>query len=341
MIARKNMLAGTAALLAFLGAVPCRVAAADPEYTLRLAIIAMEESHWGDFVRKAKGYIETRTRGRVKMIWYMSDVMGDEPQLVKRMKRGDLQGAALSMVGLGTVQPAFRALVLPFLFKNYREVDYILDSLYPKFDRLVDEKGFVLMGFSEVGFAYYFTQQQIHSIQDIENLNTWIWDEGEVFAEDFMREIGFRNPVLTSLFDLKPALTEGRINAYYSPCYAQLPLQWYDHAQYKSEFAFFYTPGAFIIDKKYWQSLPPDLRNIIRQAMDFLLKPLREVIRKEEEQACRGLLKRGIQEWKYPKDVIDELERRSRQAYFKFADKKYPRDLIEEILQKLSEHRSR
>jgi TRAP-type C4-dicarboxylate transport system substrate-binding protein len=310
------------------------------EFTVKFAAIAPEGSCWMDFANKIKGYVENRSRGRVKVIWYLAGVMGDEPEVVEKIQAGQLQGAVLTVTGLGKIHPAIRILSLPFFLQNYHEVDYILDSMFPEFKRLFDEKGFVLLGFTEVGFPHLFTcSEPVRTVQDLSRLKMWSW-KGEDLIEAALKDLGFDNIRTTSLYETKGALEKGLVNAFYVPCYAGLGLQWYSHAKYISDFTLGYTSSAFVIDKKFFQGLPGDVQNIIQQASDFMMKPLRMIIREEEEKACQGMIRRGIKVSKPSPEFISELKKRSQEIYFKYADQKYPRDLLQKIIDQLEEYRS-
>ena len=315
--------------------------AASDAYTIRLGTIAPEETTWGDFAQKIKWYVVNRTRGRAKIIWYMSGVAGDETDMLDKMRHGELEGAAFTIVGLGAIEPSIRVLLMPFLLKTYEEVDFILDSMLPQFQKMFEEKGYILMGFTEVGFPHVFTQRPIRSIEDFSRFKMWSW-EGEDLVQAVLGDLGFTKIFPSSLLDTRKNLEQGVVDAFYVPCYAQLGLQWYHHAKYMSDFTLGYIPAAFVMDKKYFQSLPPDIQYAIRQAFELILRPLRNVIREEEEKACQGLIRRGImQKVQSPPELLKELERRSQQMHNKYAGKKYSREVIIDIQRKLQEFRSR
>lgn len=309
-------------------------------FTIRLGTIAPEETTWGDFAQKIKWYVVNRTRGRAKIVWYMSGVQGDEPDMLRKMQTGELEGAAFTIVGLGAIEPAIRVLLMPFLLRNYEEVDYILDSMLPEFQRMYDRKGYVLMGFTEVGFPHVFSQKPLTSIDDFATVRMWSW-EGEDLVQAVLGDLGFSRIFPSSLYDAKKRLEAGIVDAFYVPCYAQLGLQWYHHAAYMSDFTVGYTPAAFVMKKDYFTQLPPDVQYAIQQAFEFILKPLRNVIREEEEKACRGLIRRGImKKVDSPPEMIRELEKRSQKMYTKYAGRKYPRELIAKIINRLKQYRA-
>ena len=314
--------------------------AADPEYIIRMATIAPDESYWGDFARKVKFYVENRTRGRVKMIWYTSGVMGDEPVIVEKIKSGDLQGAVLTITGFGNIQPALRALTLPMLFENFHEVDHIIDTMFPTFRNLMARKGFALLSLTEVGFGWIFTTRPITGPNDLAGMKMWTW-EGMDLVEAYLRDMGFINLTPTPVPDCKCTLEKGITDAFFSTCYVQPFLEWYRHVNYISSFWVGYSPAAVVMDLKYFKNLPSDIRYPILQAFDMLSKPLREIIRKEEETARNGLLKRGIKEYPTPPKAVQQLKQRAYDTYFRYADKQYPHELIIEILTKLKDFRAR
>lgn len=321
-------------------AVSSRAAAVEPQYTVRMATLAPGESHWGDFAQKVKDYIESRSRGRVKVIWYTSGVMGDEPETVRKIRSGEIDGGVLTINGLGAVQPALQVLMLPFLLRTYGEVDYVLDSMFPEFSRLVAEEGFVLIGFTEIGFGRLFSADPIRSVEDFARLQMWSWEGNELLGI-FFQGLGVTRLVQLQLQETKAAMARGEADAFLNTCYVQPFLEWYRHTRYISNFRMGYSPGGVVIGKGFFSQLPSDLQYIVRQAFEFTMKPLRSIIRAEEKIACQGLLKRGITEYSTPPEVIGEFEQVMSTLYLKYADVYYPRGLIEEIISRLQRYRSR
>jgi len=311
-----------------------------PRYTIKLATIAPNESIWADFLNKVKMYIESRSRGRAKVIWYMSGVQGDEPEVIEKIRSGEIHGGVITIVGLGIIHSSIEVTLLPFLLQNYEEVDLILDMLYPEFQRNFQKEGFELMGFTEVGFPRFFSKKPLASMEDFRKLRVWTW-EGMDIARDALASIGFQNIVPLSLYGVKEALTEDRIDVVYSPCYAILGLQWYQYTGYMTDFTMGYTPGAIVMNRDFYHRLPQDIQYLVQQAFDFVFKPLRQIIRKEEENACRGFERRGIKRIKASPELMAELEKRSQKIYNQYADRSYSPALLQKVVNKLEKYRSR
>src|SRR5207237_9566018 len=97
--------------------------------TYRLATLAPRNSSWMKILRKIAVQIKKDTGGAVKIKFYPDGSMGDEPLIVEKMKLGQLQGAAVTNVGLSKIQPAILIQQLPMLFRNYSELDSLREQM--------------------------------------------------------------------------------------------------------------------------------------------------------------------------------------------------------------------
>lgn len=309
------------------------------EYVLKIATIAPDESYWGDFARKAKMYVENRSKGRAKIVWYMSGVMGDEPDFIEKMESGELQGAVLTLNGLGIIQPAIRAVALPFLFRSFEEVDYVFKEMDGDFKRLFEEKGYVLLGFTEVGFVRIFSKNPIRNFQDISRMKMWSWEEWDLL-EIIFPALGFTHLLKLPVQKVYTSLKENRVDTFCATCYALISVQWYQVVDYMSDFDLGYGMAGLVVNRDFFTRMPKDVQYAVYQGTEFMTRPMTELIRRDEAKACEGLKKRGMKEYASPPELVRELERRSEGLYYKYADKKYPRDLVDTIIGKIREFRS-
>src|SRR5262245_22412259 len=74
------------------------------------------------------------TSGQVEMKWYMGGITGDEFEAVARMKRGQLDGAGLS-IGCEQLSPSLRALRVVGMIQSREESTYVLTRLKPRVDQ--------------------------------------------------------------------------------------------------------------------------------------------------------------------------------------------------------------
>ena len=72
-------------------------------------------------------------------------------------------GADLRGLSMSQILPDILALQLPFLFGDYREVDYVLDNTKADFSNRYKQKGFVFLGWADIGFTFTITGANIKS----------------------------------------------------------------------------------------------------------------------------------------------------------------------------------
>ena len=309
-----------------------------PEYHMKLAAVAVEGTTYADYGYKIKNYIEEKSGGRIRITWYLGAVMGDEPDELRKLRLGQIQGAAFTSVGMAMIDSESQILNLPFFFRDYDELDYYLEKMLPHFRKIFADNGIVFSRWIDVGFNYWFTSKPLHSLDDLKSMRMWAWS-GDRVTNEVNQMAGFQN-ISIALTEVLTALQTGLLSAFYGPPYTILALQWYTQVKYLMETPFSYTPATIIFDKKYLDTLPPDLQKIILDACDLYLPPLNLAMRKDNEKAFRGLISRGLKPYRMEENLRKSLQERTRPVYQKFAGQLYPASVLEESLRIIEEYRS-
>ena len=81
--------------------------------------------------------------------------MGDEPDVLRKIRSQQLQGAFFTGYGIGRIFSPARVLEMPFLFKNTNESDHVRKHLMPDIVKGFRDNGFELLGWPEVGFIHF------------------------------------------------------------------------------------------------------------------------------------------------------------------------------------------
>jgi len=311
---------------------------AKAKYVMKMAAIAPDGTSWSDIGSKFKSYVEEKTQGQVKVIWYLGAVMGDEPDEIRKIKLGQLQGAGFTIMGLGMIDPAFKIMEIPFLLQNNEEVDFVVNKMKPTFSRMLEAKGYVLSGFLDVGFVYIFTKEPITSLDQLSKFKMWTW-AGEPVSEAFLKRAGFANLIPTPLTETLTALQTGMVNSFFVTLYAGVGLQWNTQAKYISNFNFGYTPAAILMDKKFLDSLPPEFQKIIMEAWNQYLPELIRLTRMENDKAYKSMLARGIKVGNTPPEMVEEIQKRTLPLRTELVGKYYPDYLLAGIQNALNEFR--
>src|ERR1700693_1468703 len=82
---------------------------------VKLATLVPEGSVWDKALREMGAEWSSSTQGRVSLRVYPGGVAGDEPDVVRKMRIGQLQAAAVTTAGLANIDPAFNVFNIPML----------------------------------------------------------------------------------------------------------------------------------------------------------------------------------------------------------------------------------
>ncbi|MDD5224049.1 MAG: TRAP transporter substrate-binding protein DctP [bacterium] len=308
------------------------------KFVMKLGTIAPENSSWGDSAKATSRDIEEKTHGQVKITWYFGAVMGDEPDMIRKIRLGQLQGAVFTLMGAGKIAPEMKVFALPFLFNGYDEADYVLTKMAVTIDKIFLEKGFINLGLVDIGFARTFSKIPMRGEADLDKIKAWSW-AGEPMVDEAYRMIGVKTFTPLPMTEVLTSLQTGLVNSVFGTCYSTLGLQWHTQVKYMTEYKTAFSPGAILVDKKVFDTLPPEYQKIVKETCQKFIPELRNMIRQDEEKACAGLKKYGIVGYDVDPEYFKKIRANALTLYDKFADQYYPRWLLAGVLNILQQYR--
>jgi TRAP-type C4-dicarboxylate transport system substrate-binding protein len=262
------------------------------QYIIKFASIAPDGSTWMNVMKEYDAAVRKESGERIKFRMYPSGVQGDEKTVIRKIGVGQLHAAGFTGVGLGEIAPKERILDTPFLIRSSEEAD----NLYQVFDKELQQAfeagGYVLLGWSEVGFVYVFSNSPIKKPDDIKQVKMWVWD-GDPVAETAFRALDLK-PIPLSFDNVRTSLQTGLVNAFYTTPYAAIALQWYTQAKFIVDFPLTCSSGAVLLSKKYYDNMPKDLQEILIRNGRIYMKKLTEAGRLDNKNSLIELKKRGI-----------------------------------------------
>lgn len=308
------------------------------KYLIKFASLAPDGSTWMNVMREFDEAIRTKTDGQMGFKIYAGGVSGDEKDVLRKIRLGQLHSAGFTGVGLGEILPEVRIFDSPFLFKNYDEVDYINNKFYDKFAEAFEEKGYILLGWAEVGFVYVFTNTPVYNLEDVKKVKMWMW-EGDQVAEATFKALGI-STIPLSVINVLTSLQTGMVNGVYISPLAILALQWFTKVKYMMELPLADAAGAVLISKKKYDKIPPDFQQILLQDAKKYLTKLMKLSREDNIKAIETLKSNGIKMIPPPpEDQLKLFEEKGRIARRMMVEKLYPLELVEEVEQALEEYR--
>lgn len=260
--------------------------------TVKLATLVPERSVWGVLLRELTEEWKTITDGRVVARIYPGGVAGDDPDIVRKMRIGQLQAATITVTGLAEIDEAFNVFSIPLFYESYDEYFYVLDSLEPVLRERLEAKGFTFLHWGHGGWVQLFATEPVNTIGDLKRLKLFVW-AGSDRLVSWWKDNGFR-PVPLALTDALPAMQTGMIEAVPSTPLAALALQWYRQTPYMLDMGIAPLVGATVITNRGWSKISKEDQEKILVASSRAAKSFEVEIPAQDAAAIAEMQKRGL-----------------------------------------------
>lgn len=297
---------------------------------LKFATLAPQGTSLYKALQQAGEEIKTKTGGRVTFTIFGGGTAGDEKDFVRKMNFGELQGAALTGVGLGIINPEVRVLELPFLFKDQASVDRTYAALKPYFADSFLKKGFVMLGWAEVGFVNIFSNKPIKKQADLKGVKMWMW-AGDPLAEEMYKALGV-TPVPLAITDVLTSLQTGMIDGAYAPPLGAIAFQWQTKTKFVTDINLVNGTGALVISKKEWDKISAADQAAVKAVLDAKSVQLTASSRKENAESKSALQAAGLQVIVPAQADVDELRKLGEQVQKNLVGKLYSQQLLDKVL---------
>jgi TRAP-type C4-dicarboxylate transport system substrate-binding protein len=316
---------------------------AKEQYTFKFATLVPADTAWMKEVDKWADEVYTKSNGRLKFKIYPGGVMGDEPDVLRKIRSRQLQGAFFTGYGIGRIYSPARVLEMPFLFHNTDESDYVRDKLMAEIDAGFKSKGFELLGWPEVGFIHFFSKKPIGSLEELKRRRIWLW-QGDPISEVFA-EVAHVSPVPLSIIDVYTQLSakHGSIDTVYHAPFGALTMQWHTKLKYATNISMTNAIGALVVSNRFFTSLPDDLQQLLKTTGKQAGENITRVTRRDNEKSIALLKQSGITfMWDRNEAEAKEMLSIRDQAAAKLAKTGYiPEKLFKRTETMLDEYRSR
>ncbi len=308
------------------------------QYIIRFATVAPEGSTWMNVMHEYDAAVRKDSDGKLGFKFYPGGIAGDEKDVLRKIRIGQYQAGGFTGVGMGEIAPEERILDTPFLFRDTSEVDYIYKKFTPMFREAFEKGGFVFLGWAEVGWVYVFTQKPIYSASDMAGVKAWMW-EGDPIAQVAFKVLNLA-PIPLSVTDVNTSLQTGMINCVYSPPLAMIALQWFTKVKYMLDLPLALSTGSALISKRYFDTLPPDLQQILLKEGAKYMAKLTRLSREDNAKAIKVLQSKGII-LTHPKSKSElaHYYQTGEEARQMLVGKLYSADLLHQIESALAQYR--
>src|SRR5437764_8098909 len=239
-----------------------------------------------------KKIAEERTKGRVRVEVYPNSALFKDGEEMEALQLGSVQMLAPSVSKFGPLGVReFEVFDLPFIFDSYDELHKVGDGPVGKqlFKKL-ESKGIVGLAFWDNGFKDMSANKPLRKPEDMKGLKMRIQSSKVLDGE--MRAFGAL-PQVMAFSEVYQAMQTGVVDGSENP-----PSNFYTQKMFEVQKGLTLTDHgvieyAVIVNKKFWDGLPADIRTSLEGAMKDATKYANDIAKKENEDALEGVKKSG------------------------------------------------
>lgn len=294
-------------------------AIAEARTTVKMASLVPDGSVWGKVLKEMGAEWQESTDGELNLRFYSGGVAGDEPDVVRKMRIGQLHAAALTTAGLTTIDKGFEIFEIPMFLESYGELFHALDQLRPVFEKRLADRGYILLNWGQGGWVHFFSKRPIRAVDDLRGQKLFSWSADQTMT-DLWRRNRFK-PVALAATDILPGLQTGMIEALATTPLAALSLQWFRQTPYMQDLGLAPLIGAMVMTEKTWKRLSPGVQASVRKIARSTEQKLKEQIPLQDAKAVEEMKKRGLEvvvvspeiekEWVQMAEIFSQHKRES------------------------------
>lgn len=247
---------------------------------IKFSHVVADDTPKGQAARRFARLVEERTKGRVEVQVFPNSTLYKDGEELDALMDGRVQMIAPSTSKLGSLAPQWQLLDLPYLFESEEEVHRVLDGeIGKRLFATLEGYNIHTLAFWDNGFKQMTNSKRpLVYPEDFRGLTFRVMINSSVLEEQF-RLLG-ASAVQLPFNDVYQALAGGQVDGQENTMSNIYSQRFYQVQPYLTVSNHGFIGYVVLTNTGFWQSLPPDVRRVIEEAMA-------EVTAWEREQAAR------------------------------------------------------
>ena len=285
---RKILLATAICALAF----GITSAKAEDPIILKFSHVVSPNTPKGKGADKFKELAEKYTNGKVKVEVYPNSSLYKDKEELEALQLGAVQMLAPSNSKFGPIGiKEFEVFDLPYLFDSYDELHKITyGKVGQDLFRKLEPKGIIGLAYWDNGFMDMSANKPLRTPADFRGLKMRI--QSSKVLDSQMRALG-AIPQVMAFSEVYQALQTGVVDGTENPPSNLYTQKMHEVQKYLTLSDHHYLGYAVIVNRKFWDGLPPDIRKTLDQAMVDTTKYVNEIAQKENDDALEAVRRSG------------------------------------------------
>ena len=265
---------------------------ADAPIIIKFSHVVAKDTPKGKAAEKFKELAEAATKGKVKIEIYPNSTLYKDKEELEALQLGAVQMLAPSLAKFGPLGiKEFELFDLPFIFADKKALAKITEGPIGR-DLLnkLDAKGILGLAYWDNGFKMMSSNRPIHVPADMKGLKMRI--QASKVLDEQMRVLG-ANPQVMAFSEVYQALQTGVVDGAENPPSNLYTQKMHEVQKHLTVTNHGYIGYAVIVNKKFWDKLPADVRTQLESAMREASKYANTIAQQENDRALEAVKKAG------------------------------------------------
>lgn len=235
------------------------------------------------------------TKGKAKVEVYANSSLYKDKEEVEALQMGAVQMLAPSLSKFGTLGIRdFEVFDLPYIFPNKDSLYRVMDGdIGKKLLTKLEAKDIIGLAYWDNGFKQMSANKPLRTVEDFKGLKLRIQSSKVLEAQ--MKALG-ANPQVMAFSEVYTGLQQGVVDGTENPVSNLYTQKMHEVQKHLTLSDHGYLGYAVIVNKKFWEGLPKDLRATLEQAMQETTEYERVIAQQENDDALAKVKAAGTTE---------------------------------------------
>jgi len=294
---------------------------------IKFSHVVAKDTPKGKAAEKFKELAEAATKGRVKIEVYANSTLYKDKEELEALQLGAVQMLAPSMAKFGPLGvKEFELFDFPYLFTDQQSLERVTNGPVGKeMLKRLETKGLIGLSFWDNGFKIMSSNRSMHVPTDLKGLKLRI--QASKVLDEQMRVLG-ANPQVMAFSEVYQALQTGVVDGLENVPSNLYTQKMHEVQKYMTVTNHGYIGYAVVVNKKFWEKLPADVRSQLDGAMKEATEYANKIAQQENEAALDAIRKSGKVTVYMPTDAEKAEWRKVMLPVHKTMEERIGKDLI-------------
>ena len=254
---------------------------------IKFSHVVASDTPKGKAVEYFKKLVEERSKGRIQVQVYPNSQLYKDQEELEALQLGAVQMLAPSLGKFGPMGfKEFDVFNLPFIFDSSKDVERVTNGkIGQELLKKLETRGITGLAYWDNGFFVMTANKALRKPEDYKGLKMRV--QSSKVSEAEVRALG-AVPQVVAFSEVYQALQTGIVDGADFPTMTNLYTQKFvtlsDHS---------YLGYAVIVNKKFWDGLPADLRTVVGDAMKEATAYNNKIVKQDTDDAIAKIKATG------------------------------------------------